>query len=345
MKMLNFSLFVLIMIIAGTHARIIKNNQLHAISDMLFNNVVSGFPDSSAIRIKQRAGFHDTGINPVYINPEQASVFKIGAFKTINPTPELLPYARVRIEIAGNNTTYECSWDDSAWFPDYVDSLWNYDFNAFLVSLGGFLVSWGDGKQDSVKFFNQSCSHVYTTSGHYMVTVFSIYAFFNDEAVRTSGNLYQLKNLNFANCPNLHDTPVLSGLSNLQVLDLRATGITESPATKNLANLQYLYFNGTAILKPPDLTTNTNIRHLSFHGCNYLSVQPLVSKLTRLEHLDLYGTALSTKDLNDILYALCLNKHPDIRMVNLRVSHAVRPEDTYISLFQATYPLANLYTN
>ena len=134
-------------------------------------------------------------------------------------------------------------------------------------------------------------------------------------------------------------------MSFLQVLDLRATGITVAPSTSGLVALQYLHFNQTAILLPPDLTSNINLKYLSFHGCNLLSAQPLVSKLTRLEHLDLNGTALIASDLNDILYALCLENHPNIASVDLRVSHAVMPDLSFIANFQAAYPLANLYTN
>ena len=337
MKMFSFTLCVLIMIIIGIYNRFATCSQLFELSLPFHEGLVNNLTASATCRSEHLS---------VPLNKASCSAATIhGAFNRTSANPEYLPYAMVRIEIPEANTVYECAWDDSAWFPDYVDSLWNYDFNAFLVSLGRFIISWGDGEQDTINFFSQSCSHIYAAANNYTLTVFSIYAFFNDAAVTTSGNLYRLKNLNFANCPNLRDTPVLTGLSGLEVLDLRATGINVPPVTSGLKSLQYLYFNGTAISRPPDLTTNLNIKYLSFHGCNLLTVQPLVSKLTRLEFLDLCSTSLSRKDLNDILYALCLNKHPKITSVNLRVTHGVIPDLAYISAFHAVYPQAILLIN
>lgn len=345
MKILNFSLLVLIATVIGTWNRFAASNQFSTIYEQLRRNVIADLSATAAFSLERLPDHLEKGKYPFNKNPVSLPEQAIHKLNTILPHPEYVAYANVRIQISQDNSTYECTWNDSAWFPDYIDSQWNFDFNAFLVSLGSFLISWGDGKQDTINFFNQSCSHVYATAGHYRITVYSNYAFFNDPAVTSAVNMYRLKNLNFANCSNLYDTPVLTGLSLLQVLDLRGTGITVSPVTSGLKSLQYLYLNETAISRPPDLTANLNLKFLSFHGCNFLTVQPLVSKLTLLEHLDLYGTGLTRKDLNDILYALCLNKHPQITMVNLRVSHAVIPDASYIAAFHAAYPSATLLIN
>jgi hypothetical protein len=345
MKMLNFIVCVLFTIVIGAYNRFPAINRFFSIPFQLSRDLIPARSHSEALKVKLHSCHLIKGHNTKYTDTGLSAGWYSRKIKPVPPIPFGMPHAGVRIEIVQNNTMYECAWDDSSWFPDYIDSLWNYDFNAFLISLGRFLISWGDGNQEMVNFFNQSCFHLYKTTGQYSITVYSLYAFFNDEAVSMAGNLSNLKILNFANCPNLHDTPVLTGLPDLQVLDLRATGITESPVTKGMTSLQYLYFNGTAIENPPDLTTNINLRFLSFHGCNYLSVPPLVSKLTRLENLDLYDTSLTTKDLNDILYALCLNKHPNISMVNLKVSNGKIPDAAYITAFHTTYPTADLYTN
>lgn len=325
--------------------RFTADNAIFSISDQLRRDVIADLSASAAFKLKELSNHLNTGIYPFYIDPAPVSNRIGGVLRSIPPVPVIMPYAKVRIEIPEDNTTYESAWDDSAWFPDYIDSNWNYDFNAFLVSLGKFLFSWGDGTKETINFYNQSCSHIYTVAGHYTVTVFSIYAFFSDASVTAAGNLFRLKNLNFANCANLLDTPVLTGLSYLQVLDLRATGITVAPDTTGLTGLQYLHFNSTAISAPPDLTTNINMKYLSFHGCSLLTVQPFVSKLSRLEHLDLYGTSLTTNDLNDILYSLYIDNHPNISSVDLRVSHAAVPDSSFIAAFHAAYPLADLYTN
>lgn len=323
----------------------IADNEILSVPDLLRRDVLNDLSASASFKLKVLTDHLKTGIYHFYTDPVASSKTISGFLISKSPVPSVSPYAKVRIVIPAEGATFETYWDDSSWFPNYIDSEWNYDFNAFLQSLGTFVVAWGDGSQETVPFYYQSYRHTYKTAGVYIITVFSIYAFFSNETVNSIAYLFRLKNLNLNNSTNLLAPPSLSGLTYLQVLNLRATGITSPPVLSGLKALQYLDLAFTQIEIPPILTGLALVRSIQLFSCTSLSTPPVLSGLTNLQYLNINSTIIVQEGLDQILTTLIDPAFNSLVSIDIRVSGGITPTGSLITDFIAAHPNAVLYTN
>ncbi len=329
-----------------------------AINKLAFDNKISmgdtrmredlkaDFIESGNFHLDELRKHLETGIYHFYLPADNRQMIAGFLVKpAVTPSWKLKPYAKAIITTTTESELYETDWADGAYWPEYIDSEWNYDFSAFLKSLGSFFIDWGDGsKPEEYPYYYSTCLHTYKEPGTYTITISGIYAFFQSSLVTEASLMFKLKRLNMAGCSSLTVNPVLTGLMFLQDLDLANTGITVPPVLTGLTGLKYLTLNNTAIVTPPILTDCPYITELELN-CPSLTTPPDLTTRHYLQRFTINGSAINQAGLDSILETLSGVNFTAITFVNLRVQGSVTPTLSKKNAFIAAHPGCTLYTN
>ena len=117
-----------------------------------------------------------------------------------------------------------------------------------------------------------------------------------------------VRQLNLSGRKNFEATTLLTGLTNLQILNLRGTRVRDLAPLAGLTSLESVDLVNTRVTDLAPLGGLTNLRSLDLRGTPIENVTPL-AKLTNLQSLDLKGTRVrDVKPLSDL-------KHLTIRGV------------------------------
>jgi len=304
------------------------------------------YATSGQFYLDQLAKVLQSGIYHFYLPPVDSKQMISGFLikPAIVPSWQLKPYAKAIITIETNETLYECDWADAADWPEYIPEEWNWDFSAFLKSLGSFFIDWGDGsKVEEYFYFWSVCSHTYKETGVYTITISGIYAFFLSEFITAPSLMFKLKRLNMRGT-SITENPNLTGLVFLADLNLANTDITAPPTLTSLSALKYLILNNTAITVPPVLTDCPYLSKLELN-CPSLTVAPTLTGLYYLTRFTCNGAAINQAGLDAILTTLTSANFSLLKLVNIRVTGSVVPTTNVKNEFIAAHPGCTLYTN
>ena len=100
----------------------IADNAVYSIPDKLRADVIKDLSASAAFKLKLLADHLKTGIYHFYVDPASSAKLISGFLKTKPPVLNNYPYAKVKILIPVEGTTFETNWGDSAYFPNSTDS-------------------------------------------------------------------------------------------------------------------------------------------------------------------------------------------------------------------------------
>ena len=117
-----------------------------------------------------------------------------------------------------------------------------------------------------------------------------------------------IRQLNLSGRKNFEATTLITGLTNLQILNLRGTRVSDVAPLSGLTSLESVDLVNTRVTDIAPLAGLTSLRSLDLRGTPVENVTPL-AKLTNLQSLDLKGTRVrDVKPLSDL-------KHLTIRGV------------------------------
>lgn len=108
------------------------------------------------------------------------------------------------------------------------------------------------------------------------------------------GNLLHLL---LRKCIALKELPPLEHLLKLEVLNLsgaRSLGEIDAQFLEGMSQLQILDLSETLLTELPSLSKLINLRQLNLRGCSLLKTMPILEALTKLEAIDLSGTAVAS---------------------------------------------------
>ena len=275
-----------------------------------FKNGVQIFPVEVENQVSSDCLIYQFEIPFVYTDilfsniPQDAYIFTKGTnheISNLSVENQILapPLAKIQLVLpkGGKFTSY---WDDGNCFSDYDPAVWNDDFEAFLTSLGTFIIDWGDGQVQTVSYniglTYAGFTHTYAP-GTYTLEWRSEYIFVASGFTTQVIEATSLKILSLRNCQALSTLPNLNGSPTLQYLNLYGcSGLISPPDLTNLRSLQVLILDYCSKLTSlPNLTGLRSLKNLYLNSCTGLTSPPVLKGLTLLEQLNLSNcTGLST---------------------------------------------------